>query len=415
MTAVSAVVGALGLTGAVLLATAPMTAPKANAQVVRADPTDQVEPTDPTITDPGGLDESPEPEPTVTVTITESPDPTVTRTRTVTPKPTKTAKPTAKPTATKTAPVVPPPAPTYENTPSSLPVIPPTPPVDTPLTPAETPAPDPMLSLALATPTPTPTQSETEALDAMSFDDPTPDSVPIEIRNATPEYDQLTLSRKLAIPGVLLAVLVMLGVLIFEGRVRRLAHAAAIRKAGPRTPGRHRGDGFPVGLPMPGYPVYHEGAAYAPIISFVPVQGYPGMPGSGPSAPLGYGNPQDPHAYDPQAYGAVFDQGPVGHARPGPIALPAGMSGPADPWPRDGVQEPPAGGGDMAVAGTAAFPAVGETKEPQGATGPWTPAPEGTAKPDATLQAPLPMPGTTVQDAKPRSGLLSRFSRKNKS
>ncbi|MET8141916.1 hypothetical protein ABZU32_16540 [Sphaerisporangium sp. NPDC005288] len=413
VTAVSAVLGALGLTGVVLLATAPMTAPRANAaQVVMADPTDQVEPTDPTITDDPGAGplDTPEPDPTVTVTITTSPDPTVTRTRTVTPRPTKTAtkppkpKPTA--TATKTAPLAPPP--TLESTPfNTAPAIPSSAPLITPSTqPVETPAPDPMVSLALASPTPTPSPSE--SLDAAaSFDDPTPDSVPIEIRNASPEYDQLTLSRKLAIPGVLLAVLVMLGVLIFEGRVRRLAHAAAVRKAGPRSPGRHRGDELPAGLPMPGYPIYHGGTAYAPIISFVPVQGYPNVPGApqgyGAQDPQGYGLPYDPHGYG-DAYGVVYEQGHPGYGHPGdggPIALPAGMTGAAEPWPRADAQGPagPGAGSGLAMPGT------GPQNGDQLAPGPWSP--DAGAR-DTTLQAPLP--GAVPAD-KPSAGLLGLFGR----
>jgi hypothetical protein len=354
MTAVSAVVASLGLTGIVLLVTAPMTAPRANAaQVFMADPT-QIEPTDPTVTDDPGT----EPEPTVTVTITDSPDPTVTRTRTVTAKPTakpkatKTPKPT--PVATKTTPVAPPPTAPASTPPipSSMPLVPTTPP-------AETVAPEPTLSLALATPTPTPSDTATAS---PSFEEPTPDSVPIEIRNASPEYDQLTLSRKLAIPGVLLAVLVMLGVLIFEGRIRRMAHAAAIRKAGPRPQGRHRGDDPPGAypMPMPGYPIYHGGTAYAPIISFVPVHGYPNAPAQ---------------SHDPQGYDVSYEQqGMAGQAYP--------AAGPSEPWPREGAAH--------ASDATVTFPVPGRPSR----------GPE-----QATLQGALPPAG------KPRRGILGRFRR----
>ncbi|MCW2878557.1 MAG: hypothetical protein JWQ95_2657 [Sphaerisporangium sp.] len=361
MTAVSAVVGSLGLTGAVLLVTAPMTAPRANAaQVTVVNPT-QIEPTDPTITD----SPSAAPEPTVTVTITESPDPTVTRTTTVTPKPSKKPKSTKTPdpAATKTSPVVPP---ASLPTPTSMPAIPSNPPIvpTTTQAPVDSVAPEPQVSLALVTPTPTETSGPSP-----SFADPTPDSVPIEIRNASPEYDQLTLSRKLAIPGVLLAVLVMLGVLIFEGRIRRMAHAAAIRKAGPRSAGRHRGDDLPGGgLPMPGYPVYHGGTAYAPIISFVPVQGYPNVPGPG-----------SPFPHDPQGYGAVYEQG---------VALPAG---PSEPWPRQDEHEHPGYASDA----TLTFPLAGQQPPPA----------DPMAGPAQTGQPPTPTAD------KPRRGLLGRFRR----
>ncbi len=460
VTAASAVVASLGLTGAVLFATAPMTTFRADAaQVAAADPT-QIEPTDPTITDDTG---DPEAEPTVTVTITESPDPTVTKTTTVTPKPTKkptksptaskSPKPTKSPTSAKTSPVVPPPA-AIETPPSSTPLIPSSTPL-VPSTPAESPAPDPQISLALASPTPTPSPSETPS---SSFDEPTPDSVPIEIRNASPEYDQLTLSRKLAIPGVLLAVLVMLGILVFEGRIRRVAHAAAIRKAGPRGRGRSRGDDFP-GQPMPGYPVFQGGMAYAPIISFVPVQGYPApgqthpggpgyVPGQGYVPGEGYVGghgfvpgqtypPMSEHGFpvphDPQAYGAAYEQGLAG-----PVALPA--AGPAEPWPRadqaDATatfpavgEQPGAGQPGPAQDSTAAFPAVGEqpgaglAQDAASPSGPVAgpadgPAPSSPATDGATLWGPLPTPpaaggapGAATPDAKPRRGLLGRFRR----
>ncbi|MEO3812031.1 hypothetical protein ABGB17_23795 [Sphaerisporangium sp. B11E5] len=349
----SAVVASLGLTGVVLLATAPMTAPRANAaNAAVADPT-SVEPDWGDVTDSGTPDPE-EPDPTVTVTITQEPDPTVTKTRTVAPDPTKTVRTTktAKPRTSSTSPVAPPPGPTQQP-PTSMPVLPTAPPIDTP-PPSESPVQDPQLSLAPVTP-----PSDTLTPSA-SFEEPTPDSVPIEIRNASPEYDQLTLSRKLAIPGVLLAVLVMLGVLVFEGRVRRMAHAAAVRKAGPRSPGRHRGD--PDMPHMPGYPIYHGGAAYAPIISFVPVQNYPGA-----------GDPQQPYA-DPAAYGPYgYDPAAAHYEQPGHGApytgavFPAGMSGPSDPWPRTTPD---------ATTTMPADPTSQGSTPPQGPTG--------------TVQAPLP-------------------------
>ncbi|MEU8265719.1 hypothetical protein AB0B89_01025 [Sphaerisporangium sp. NPDC049002] len=386
MTAVSAVAASIGLTGAVLLVTAPMTAPRANAaQVALVDPT-WVEPGNPDITD-SPADQSPEPEPTVTVTITESPDPTVTRTKTVDPKPTAKATKTPKPTATQTSPIEPP-TPTLEPPPVSPPAIPTSEPlVPTTQPPAESVAPEPQVSLALVSPTSTPSETSEPS---PSFDEPTPDSVAIEIRNASPEYNQMELSKKLAIPGVLLAVLVMLGVLIFEGRIRRTAHAAAVRRAGPRSPGRHRDD-VPGAYPMPGYPIYHGGTAYAPIISFVPVQGYPG----GPGVP-----------YDPQGYGIAYEQGLSG---PLPLAV-----GPSEPWPRREDHPHPGQGPES----TPTFPAAGPQPLPGEPPAGVNPPPPGGVNPpasggvnppppggqQATLQAPLP-------DGKPSRGLLGRFRR----
>lgn len=365
MTAVSAVVASLGMTGVVLLATAPMTVPRANAAQVLADPT-QIEPTDPTVTDdPGAEPEGPAP--TVTVTITEDPEPTVTKTKTVNPKPTKKPTPTrsANPSATKTAPVVPP----VDTPPASMPPLPSTPPVTPTVQPStESMDPEPQVRLAEATPTPTLPES---AQASPSFEEPTPDSVPIEIRNASPEYNQLELSRKLAIPGVLLAILVMVGVFIFEGRIRRLAHAAAVRKAGPRPPGRHRGDEISGGYPMPGYPIYQGGMAYAPIISFVPVQQHPGA--------LGRGVPYDQHGY-----GGPYDQG---QGLGGAIPL---APGPSDPWPRQTVPEHLAHG-----------PGTPMVLPSGGGTIPGEP-PAGVA-PGTTLQGPLP--------GAPRRRLLGRFRR----
>nr|BFE83495.1 hypothetical protein GCM10020093_060960 [Planobispora longispora] len=100
--------------------------------------------------------------------------------------------------------------------------------------------------------------------------------MPYEIRNADSEYDATTLSRQLGIPALILVLLVLFAVLIFEGRLRRMAHAAAVRRAGPRPAGA---EGYPAGpgyASMPGlHAVYQGGTAYAPIISFVPMQMYP--------------------------------------------------------------------------------------------------------------------------------------------
>ncbi|MDH2428875.1 hypothetical protein [Sphaerisporangium sp. TRM90804] len=390
VTAVSAVLASLGLTGAVLLATAPMTAPRANAaQVAAADPTDQVEPTDPYITESGdpGADPELEPEPTVTITVTQSPDPVVTTTRTITPKATRKVTKTPKASPTKTAPVVPPAPVEPPPTVPSAPVIPSSDPVVPPTTPTES-VPVPEVSLAQVSP---PAQ-DTATAPSTSFEEPTPDSVPIEIRNASPEYDQLTLSRKLAIPGVLLAVLVMLGVFIFEGRIRRMAHAAAVRRAGPRGAGRHRGADLAGGYPMPGYPIYHDGTAYAPIISFVPVQGFPNAPGQEGYQPV-YG---DPTGFD--AYGRPEQ----GFGAPGAV-------GPAEPWPR---REPQGGSGAPGDA-TAVIPAAGSASPKAGPGEPFAGKSEelgSHASDGRTLRGPLPGE-QGAQPAEPRRGLLGRFRR----
>jgi hypothetical protein len=181
--------------------------------------------------------------------------------------------------------------------------------------------------------------------------------VPIEIRNASPEYDQLSLSRQLAIPGILLVLLVVCAVLIFQGRLQRMAHAAAIRKAGPRPPGKHRGSGDAAthegGYAATGHPgQYPAGAAYAPIISFVPVQSYT-MPY--PPGQQGY---VDPQAYmNPQGY-------PPGQGQP------AGQGYP----PYQDYQA----GQDYQAYQTGAWPAAGDQPwSPPAADQPWSPPAEG--------------------------------------
>ncbi|MFF4992107.1 hypothetical protein ACFY19_33350 [Streptosporangium saharense] len=265
--------------------------------------------------DPSGPCEE-EPTPVVTVTVTsepESPPPsptpqkTVTTTVTVTPtpKPKKTKK-----TQTTTAPVVPPVVPV--ETPTAAPVVPeavgtpePTPSEQAPVFPSTedtqpTPAPVP-------TPTPAPTESAT-------FEDREPASVPYEIRNAGSDFDAAGLSQRLGIPALVLALLVLFAVLIFEGRLRRLAHASAVRRAGPRVPGAGLDPRFypqgaayapPQGLPPT---VYQGGTAYAPIISFVPMQMY------APPHPEGYAPEQyeQPTAYMP----APGQEQPFGQEQP---------------------------------------------------------------------------------------------------
>ncbi|MER7210853.1 hypothetical protein ABT340_27695 [Streptosporangium sp. NPDC000239] len=255
--------------------------------------------------DPAGPCEE-EPTPVVTVTVTSDPDPlppsptpqkTVTTTVTVTPspKPKKPKKPQVpEPTPTPatvetptTAPVVPDPTPTADPTPSDqAPVFPTT---------EETQQPTPTPTLTPVTgATPEPTESTT-------FEDNGPASVPYEIRNAGSDFDAAGLSQRLGIPALVLALLVLFAVLIFEGRLRRLAHASAVRRAGPRGPGAGLDPRlYPQGAayaPAPGMPptVYQGGTAYAPIISFVPMQMY------APVLPEGYAPEQyeQPTSYMP--------------------------------------------------------------------------------------------------------------------
>ncbi len=256
--AVSAVVMALGLTGGVMLAGAPIFAAHAAATddpdggiVVPINPGEEPS-TQITVT----VTTTPPPDtsqPVVTMTTTISPDPTVTMTRTVTPKP----KPTqTAPEVPQNPPVVPSsaatqPAPSQpENTPTQT---------DDVVLPPASPSPTP-------TPSPVPSVTGTDAAIASpTFSEPDPDSVQFEIRNASPEYDELGLSRELAIPGILLVLLIIFAVFLFQGRLQRLAQDAAVRKAGPRSPGRHRGE--QAAAPAPYQP-------YAPVIGILPMQTY---------------------------------------------------------------------------------------------------------------------------------------------
>ncbi|MEV4073505.1 hypothetical protein ACGFJC_45465 [Nonomuraea fuscirosea] len=293
-TALSAVVLALALTGA---GATPFIVQSASASVTALDP---VEPCD-----VGEVcDITPETTVTVTTTLGEpTPEetdsaPETTVTKTVTASPTKKTK---APTPTKTTPASTPP----------------------PTTPEQNPQPLPTQSVEVPPTTePTPTQEESVSMPAIAPDETTPavptpsetqvasdEEVPLELRNAAPEFDQRTLTQKLSIPALVLVLLALFAVLIFEGRLRRMAHAAAVRKAGPPMAGPEMpppGAGYPAG---PGYatagfqaPGYPGGTAYAPIISFVPVQTYP-------SVPPGYQDPN--HPYPPQGYVQEPYQEPV--------------------------------------------------------------------------------------------------------
>ncbi|MGN9840830.1 hypothetical protein ACTMTI_22175 [Nonomuraea sp. H19] len=288
----SAIVLALGLTGA---GAAPFIMQSASASVTAAfDP--PVEPCD-----VGDTTCETTPETTVTVTTTlgsptpeESPETTITTTVTATPtKATKT--PTPKKTTSAPATTQAPSTPTQnlQPVPSQSVEVPPTTAETTPEQSVQMPTVAPETSAPVL-----PTETEVASSE----------EVPLELRGAAPEFDQRTLTQKLSIPALVLVLLALFAVLIFEGRLRRMAHAAAVRKAGPQHMGGRpdmpppgggypTGPGYPAGpgyvsagFPAPGYP---GGTAYAPIISFVPVQTYP-------SGPVVYQDPGQP--YPPQGY-----------------------------------------------------------------------------------------------------------------
>lgn len=253
-TAVTAVLASLGLTGAVLLAAAPaVTANAAGGTVAAA----------PTTADPGGGQVEPQPtgQPTVDVTVTvtvtaeptETADPVVTVTTTVTPVPTVTLTRTVRPT--RTTPNDPP----ATAQPTQQPVQPTQVPIQTPELPqtVTTPTPtEPPLTLPSASPSQETVPSVTPTDTSTAFEEPTPDSVAIEIRNASPEYDEIGVSRRLAVPGILLVLLVIFAVFLVQSRLQRMAHAA-VRKPAPSGAAASPGP----------YPVL---PAYAPLIGFVP-------------------------------------------------------------------------------------------------------------------------------------------------
>ncbi|WP_067178708.1 hypothetical protein [Microtetraspora niveoalba] len=226
--------------------------------------------------------------PEVTVTITETPgapapsqtgSPVVTETVTVTPTPSTSPSPSHSPTPS------PEPNPIETTTAAPIPDV-----VDT------TPDPEPSKEEEPDVSLPEASDSPTDAVTAPTeFGDPTPDDAAYELRNATPEFDQVTLSHKLAVPAALLVLIALFGWLVFEGRLRRMAHAAAVRKGGPAaaTPA-----------------VAAAGPAYAPMVGFVPV----------PVAyPPAYGYPyagEQPYGY-PQGYPMAPQQGyPPHHGYP---------------------------------------------------------------------------------------------------
>ncbi|MBO4274748.1 hypothetical protein GSF24_29600, partial [Microbispora triticiradicis] len=130
---------------------------------------------------------------------------------------------------------------------------------------------------------------------AASFEEPAPDTVPYEIRNASPEYDKASLAHRLAIPAGVLLGIALIAWLIFEGRLRRMAHAAAVRRGGPVA----------ATAAAPETPAYPAGSGYAPMVGYVPVQPYP----------------QQPY---PQQYAVPYPQQPYGYHVPYGYAQPYG-------------------------------------------------------------------------------------------
>ncbi len=298
LTAVSALLLSLGISGGVVLTAVPFIGQVASASVAARDPGDVIPPCD--------AGESCEPtEVVTTVTITSTlptptptpTDPVTTVTTTVTPKATKTTKapdPTTDKPTTQAPPVQPPP-------------VVPSADVSVPQTSAEVSEPAPTFSFPAVQETPSQTSTGPSAEPSTAVSD----SEELVVRNAAPEYDQTQLSRKLGIPALVLVLLALFAVLIFEGRLRRLAHAAAVRRAGPQGPvGRHRGEPVPEPYGYPAGPGFAGPVpAYAPIISFVPVQTYPGGPAQ--YAPV-Y---QQPFPQDPSMYGPPTDY--PAYAQPG--------------------------------------------------------------------------------------------------
>lgn len=295
VTAASAMLLSLALSGTVVAAAMPLLGASASASAAY----------DPAIDPCDAGDSCPTPEVTVTITTTlDTPtptDPVTTITKTVTPTPTKTPK--ATPTKTQTP--TPTQTPTITQNPqpiSSAPSVP----VPSPTTPT----PEPEVALPTVNDTPT-LQPSTDPLASET------EPVQLEMHKAQDEFDQSTLTKQLSIPALILVLLALFAVLIFEGRLRRLAHAAAVRKAGPQgvtpsgQPGYPAGPGYATaGMAAPGYP---GGTAYAPIISFVPIQTYP-------SGQVQYG----PVYHQPDPYGQPdpYTQQQQYHAPQDPVVLP---------------------------------------------------------------------------------------------
>ncbi|GHE29412.1 hypothetical protein GCM10017673_34960 [Streptosporangium violaceochromogenes] len=370
----------------------------------------------------------------VTVTVTASPaDPpppvpqkTVTTTVTVPPAthPPKTKPKPKPPKAPVQQPVVPQP------TVPQLPVQPPTnPPI---VLPSQTPAaevsePEPVFPSTEQVPA---DPSSPPVTPSEPFEDTAPASVPYEIRNANSDVNAPELSRQLGIPALILVLVVLFAVLIFEGRLRRLAHASAVRRAGPRPA---EPMGYPAGpayAPAPGLPpaVYQGGTAYAPIISFVPMQMY------GPASAEGYAPEHYPEFYDQPLAMPEPDPDPPGgadHPRgraqpdyertvqeqaPRPPGIPHSPGGdrgedtfpgqPGRPGSLFQPATPPSGGPRPRGAGEFPAPFSRESS----ATGGDGQAPGAGNSPDDTGTAVYPLPGRGEEDGRGRGGLFRRSS-----
>lgn len=319
-TAVSALVLAVGLAGVV---SAPFVAQSASASsaVLARDP--NVPPCD--------ADQVCEtPEVTVTTTITQDPDPETTITKTITPtqkSKTPTPKKSTNPTPTTSKSTTPP---ALQPLPSQNVQVPPA---------STAPPTTPEQSVQLPTVAPEDTLSSTPPASPVDSS-PASDSVQLELHAATPEFDQRTLAQKLSIPALVLVLLVLFAVLIFEGRLRRMAHAAAVRKAGPHYAGPEP-NGYPAG---PGYttagfqaPGYPGGTAYAPIISFVPVQTYPAQPPQYPTYPDPYppAPAEPPVVLHPDEFDSYSHEAPTQSAAEPEYRAPFEPLIPADQEPRD--------------------------------------------------------------------------------
>ncbi|WP_371783039.1 hypothetical protein [Streptosporangium subroseum] len=371
----------LGLSGAMLLAVAPLTGP------IRADAAVRMVGADPSSIP--GCDADPaapcdeEPTPIVTVTVTDDPENPAPPPSTQVPQKTVTttitvpaATPPAAPPKTS-APVVPPT--------TSAPVVPPPvvpPPADTPPPSADPEVVFPPSEETPSIPTVTPPSAETQPAETP------PTSELYEIRNAGSEFDGATLSHQLGIPALILVLLVLFAVLIFEGRLRRLAHAAAIRRAGPRGLSRDP-MGYPAGPgygPAPGYPhgAYQGGTAYAPIISFVPMQMY------APVYPEGYSPEQYDQQYPqtPEPYSQQYAQAPEQFGQTAYMPAPGHEQYPAGQGEQYGPQ---AGQGQQTAHGPgareqAAYGSVDHEQTVQGPVGDAAPSDQGVAPYGSDLQ-----------------------------
>lgn len=355
----------LGLTGAGVLAAAPFlsaSADSGSARLVRAipsqlDATDNVGPEEPG-------------DPVVTVTVTATPEeigPTeVTTTVTVTPTKTKKPKNPAPPTQAP----VPDPDPQPTQPPVQLtPPAQPTPPVEEPTVASTT---EPEVELPPAT---TPAYAEPSPPETP----PAASTVPVELREAAPEFDEELVSKQLSIPALILVLLALFALLLLESRLRRVAHAAAVRKAGPRPPVRPRPDApggayyyaaYPAGggYAQPGYSAgggypqsgYPAGTAYAPIISFVPVQTYPaGYPQGHPVHPgLAQGYPTAEPGMPPEG---VRQPSPESSFPDGPHSPSESFPGP-QPFGPPAAQPPSATSPDPRMDRTASAPASPATQ-----------------------------------------------------